>query len=269
VVRFAVSGEKNKWLEERMEALGIREKDLEETFIRSSGKGGQKVNKTSTCVRLRHLPTGIEVKWMTERSQSLNRFLARRELVKRVERLSGRASAETAEAERIRRQKARKQRRSVRKYGPAVSGPDRDKGFEMDSEVSGGPDPGAAFDREDRWEEAGPEAVTAGNLYSKIPAAFSKEIFDVLLETKHLRLERILSDGQATPAGEWFDQGGDEWVILLEGKAGLLLEGEHRVRVLAPGDYILIPARRRHRVEWTDPEGKTVWLVLHYIENSG
>ncbi|MDP2992520.1 MAG: peptide chain release factor-like protein, partial [Deltaproteobacteria bacterium] len=67
---FAVSEEKNKWLTETMEALGIQEKDIEEKFIRSSGKGGQKVNKTSTCVYLKHLPTGIEVKCMKDRSQS-------------------------------------------------------------------------------------------------------------------------------------------------------------------------------------------------------
>jgi peptide chain release factor len=264
VVRFAVSGDKNKWLEERMEALGIREKDIEETFIRSSGKGGQKVNKTSTCVRIRHLPTGIEVKWMTERSQSLNRFLARRELVKRVERLSGRPSAETAQTERIRRQKARRQRRSVHKYGETVPGPDRPEGFEAEPEGGGRPATVTAFDGEGRGDDRAREAVKTGNLYSGIPAAFSEEICEVLVETRHLRLERILSAGQATPAGEWFDQGSDEWVVLLDGKAGLLFEGESRVRVLSPGDTLLIPARCRHRVEWTNPAGKTVWLALHF-----
>ena len=68
-----------------MTFFGIREEDIAEKFIRSSGKGGQHVNKTSTCVWLKHLPTGIEVKCMEERSQSLNRLLARRELVERVE----------------------------------------------------------------------------------------------------------------------------------------------------------------------------------------
>src|SRR5512136_2021142 len=92
---FPVSEEKNRWLQERMEALGIHEKDIEEEFIRSSGRGGQKVNKTSTCVYLRHIPTGIEVKWMRERSQSLNRFLARRELVSKIELLSGGMTAES------------------------------------------------------------------------------------------------------------------------------------------------------------------------------
>jgi protein subunit release factor B len=113
---FPVSEEKNRWLQERMETLGIHEKDIEEKFIRSSGKGGQKVNKTSTCVYLRHIPTGIEVKWMRERSQSLNRFLARRELVRRIERLSGQRTADL-EVEKTRRQKLKRKKRAKLKYG--------------------------------------------------------------------------------------------------------------------------------------------------------
>jgi protein subunit release factor B len=73
-----ISPDKEQALRERMDALGIFEKDLEETFIRSGGHGGQNVNKVATCVRLRHLPTGLEVKCQQERSQALNRFLARR-----------------------------------------------------------------------------------------------------------------------------------------------------------------------------------------------
>jgi protein subunit release factor B len=116
VLSFAVSEEKNKWLRERMEALGILEKDIEEKFVRSSGKGGQKVNKTSTCVYIRHKPTGIEVKCMEDRSQSINRFLARRELVKKIEALAeGRSPVEAERLERIRKQKARRQRKSRRK----------------------------------------------------------------------------------------------------------------------------------------------------------
>src|SRR3990172_13115812 len=90
---FGVSEEKDRWLRERMETLGIQEKDIEEKFIRSSGSGGQKVNKASTCVYLRHIPTGIEVKCMKERSQALNRFFARRELVERIKELSGVATS--------------------------------------------------------------------------------------------------------------------------------------------------------------------------------
>ncbi len=115
MIIFPVSEEKNRWLQERMHALGLHEKDIEEKFIRSSGKGGQKVNKTSTCVYLRHVPTGVEVKWMRERSQSLNRYLARRELVKRIEKLAGQGSADP-EVEKTRRQKQKRKKRAKLKY---------------------------------------------------------------------------------------------------------------------------------------------------------
>ena len=120
---FPVSQEKIRWLQERMETVGIDEKDIEEKFIRSSGRGGQKVNKTSTCVYLRHIPTGIEVKWMRERSQSLNRFLARRELVRRIERLSGQGTTDL-EMEKVRRQKLKRKKRAKMKYGDTGEGND-------------------------------------------------------------------------------------------------------------------------------------------------
>jgi protein subunit release factor B len=113
---FAVSEEKERWLRERMVALGIKEKDIEEKFVHSSGSGGQKVNKTSSCVYLRHIPTGIEVKCMKERRQALNRFLARRELAKRVEKLSGIATGGDIERERKRRQKSKRAKRARLKY---------------------------------------------------------------------------------------------------------------------------------------------------------
>ena len=116
MLTFSVSEEKNRWLRERMAALGIREEELEERFVRSSGKGGQHVNKTSTCVWLRHVPTGIEVKCMTERSQSLNRFLARRELLEKIALLKGLSTTRSLEQEKERRRKARRQRRSAGKY---------------------------------------------------------------------------------------------------------------------------------------------------------
>ena len=113
---FAVSPEKNEALRRRMEALGVREEDLEERFVRSSGKGGQHVNKTSSCVQLLHRPSGIEVKCMGERSQSLNRFFARRLLLERIEEDRGLKTAKADAAERIRRQKARRSRKAARKY---------------------------------------------------------------------------------------------------------------------------------------------------------
>src|ERR1700687_3698609 len=104
VTVFSVSEAKNRWLQERMAFLGVREEDLEEKFIRSSGKGGQHVNKTSTCVWLKHLPTGVEVKCMGERSQSMNCFLARRELLERLAALAGLPTKRDLAAAKIRKQ---------------------------------------------------------------------------------------------------------------------------------------------------------------------
>ena len=118
-MKFAVSEDKNRWLRERMDALGIFEKDIVEKFIRSSGHGGQTVNKTSTCVYLRHIPTGIEVKCMKDRTQSINRFLARRELVRKVEKLSGGMTSAERKKEKIRKQKMKRKKRSVQKYHDA------------------------------------------------------------------------------------------------------------------------------------------------------
>ncbi len=100
----------------RMQALGIRAEDIEESFIRSGGKGGQHVNKSSTCVVLLHRPTGLRVKCQTTRSQAINRFLARRLLLDKIERRQrGVVEAERTENERIRRQKRRRSRRAKEK----------------------------------------------------------------------------------------------------------------------------------------------------------
>ncbi|MBU1852800.1 MAG: peptide chain release factor-like protein [Candidatus Omnitrophica bacterium] len=113
---FNVSTDKEEALKLKMDSLGIRESDLEENFIRSSKKGGQKVNKTSSCVYLKHKPTGIEVKCQKERSQALNRFLARRILVNKIESLIlGKKSEEQARIEKIRRQKRKRSKRAKEK----------------------------------------------------------------------------------------------------------------------------------------------------------
>jgi protein subunit release factor B len=110
---FGVSAKKEEVLREKMERLGIREEDLVEKFIRSSGHGGQKVNKTSTCVYLKHLPTEIEVKCQKERYQSLNRYFARKILADKIEaKILGKESEEQQRIEKIRRQKRKRSKRA-------------------------------------------------------------------------------------------------------------------------------------------------------------
>jgi cupin 2 domain-containing protein len=96
--------------------------------------------------------------------------------------------------------------------------------------------------------------------------ARGSEIFETLVERGGIRIERIISHGQATLEGEWYDQERDEWVLVLSGRAGLLIEGEAEPRELGPGDYVDLPAHCRHRVVWTDPDGPTVWLAVHWGE---
>jgi cupin 2 domain-containing protein len=96
-----------------------------------------------------------------------------------------------------------------------------------------------------------------------VPTRADQEETAVLAALPGVRIERIVSTGQASPAGFWYDQDWAEWVILLAGSAGLLIEGEGAPRILAPGDYLEIPPHVRHRVEWTDADRPTVWLAVH------
>jgi len=108
-----ISPEKIRSLEERMRDLGIQERDIEEKFIRAQGRGGQKVNKSSSCVYPKHLPTGIEVKCQKARTQAMNRFFARRALADKVEeKLLGRASPAAHKADKIRKQKLKRAKRA-------------------------------------------------------------------------------------------------------------------------------------------------------------
>ncbi len=102
------------------------------------------------------------------------------------------------------------------------------------------------------------------NLFSPLPEARAAEAVDALLTRPGLRIERIVSQGQASPPGFWYDQAEGEWVILLAGAAGLRFADEAEARLLGPGDWLDIAPHRRHRVDWTDPAAPTIWLAIFY-----
>jgi cupin 2 domain-containing protein len=101
------------------------------------------------------------------------------------------------------------------------------------------------------------------NIYSNIPEKLSDEIVDVIFQSEIIRIERIISDGQASPDNFWYDQEENEWVILLKGKAKIKYQDQSEQN-LTEGDYIFIPSHKKHRVEWTDNNTKTVWLAMFF-----
>ena len=103
-----------------------------------------------------------------------------------------------------------------------------------------------------------------GNLFDGVPLHADEEAFTELFASLRVRIERIVSTGQASPETTWFDQTWNEWVIVLAGEAVIAFEGEHEHKRLRPGDYVFIPPHRRHRVAWTDPGRPTVWLAVHF-----
>jgi cupin 2 domain-containing protein len=102
------------------------------------------------------------------------------------------------------------------------------------------------------------------NLLSPLPDARAAEGVDTLLSRPDVRIERIVSFGQASPPGFWYDQAEGEWVLLLAGAARLRFANEPEPRLLIPGDWLDIAPHRRHRVDWTDPANPTVWLAVFY-----
>lgn len=103
----------------------------------------------------------------------------------------------------------------------------------------------------------------AGNLFAHLPAQLDEELLTELASAGGARIERIVSTGQASPPGFWYEQPAHEWVVVIRGEASLRFEDEAAPRTLRPGDWVWIEARRRHRVERTSAEGPTVWLAVH------
>jgi len=106
------------------------------------------------------------------------------------------------------------------------------------------------------------------NIFKNIPEELKEELFETVLDGDGVRVERIVSEGQATPDGEWLEQEEGEWVILLFGSAELFFQDGAKREEMGPGDHIFIDSGRKHRIEWTDPSQKTVWLAVHVKNKS-
>lgn len=102
------------------------------------------------------------------------------------------------------------------------------------------------------------------NLFDNLPTDLPEELVEVLAECQRVRIERIVSTGHASPGGFMYDQDQAEWVVVLKGEAKLLFEGDDEPKYMKPGDYINIPAHKKHRIEWTTPSEPTVWLAMFY-----
>ena len=106
--------------------------------------------------------------------------------------------------------------------------------------------------------------MTISNLFDDLPTDLSAEHFETLEGNDHVRIERIVSHGQQSPADFWYDQSSNEWIVILQGQAGLQFEGENDILEMGPGDYVNIPAHKRHRVAWTAANETTIWLAVHF-----
>jgi len=106
--------------------------------------------------------------------------------------------------------------------------------------------------------------MKANNIHSGIPNNIPEELFETLINSKNIKIERIISKGHKTPKGQWYDQDWNEFVILIKGRAAILFESNSVEIFLESGDYLDIPAHKKHRVEWTDEYVETIWLAVHY-----
>jgi cupin 2 domain-containing protein len=107
-------------------------------------------------------------------------------------------------------------------------------------------------------------AIRALHLFDGIPPGLHGELTDVLARGAHVRVERIVSRGHASPPGFWYDQEETEWVVVVKGRARLRFEAQEAVLELGPGDHVTIPPHARHRVEWTAPDEDTVWIAVFF-----
>ncbi len=112
--------------------------------------------------------------------------------------------------------------------------------------------------------DSGNTELRPANLLDNIPQKMSDEIFETLLESSTLRIERIVSSGQSSPNGFWYDQESSEWILVLKGRAVIQFQGDNDAVELCEGSYINIPAHVKHRVEWTADDTETIWLAIHY-----
>ena len=101
------------------------------------------------------------------------------------------------------------------------------------------------------------------NIFKDIPGQLKDELFQTLLQRDNFRIERVVSKGHITPVGQWYDQAWDEWLILLQGQAVLCYQKNNAKITLNTGDYLLIPAHTKHRVDWTLPDDNSIWLAIH------
>ena len=106
--------------------------------------------------------------------------------------------------------------------------------------------------------------MTPTNLFADLPQHLPDELFTTLLDAANVRIERIVSHGHTSPEGFWYDQDQHEWVVVLKGAARLRFEGDEQPVEMKPGDFMNIPAHKKHRVEWTTPDEPTIWLVVFY-----
>ena len=117
-----------------------------------------------------------------------------------------------------------------------------------------------------RFQLLGTEQTEQPNLFANIPASLPQELLETILSNPNVRIERIVSQGQSSPEGFWYDQDQGEFVVLIQGAVRLRFEdGEVEMK---PGSFIDIPAHKRHRVEWTSPDEQTIWLAVHYGDHS-